>query len=286
MNYLLRNSGAFSSLRRVIISQTRTFAPISRLASTQTVKTTLESAPGVQSASGDSDAILNRNSGPSDENIASNEESPVATSSTPERSAQRRPRHPNYKIPRGIKIGPDNDPLLTYFASHLMRDGHRHKAIRVVANTLNTIHSLTRSAPLPIFQSAIERASPDVKVVSEKRRNKNVMTPHPLGAKQRTGQAIRWIIKASESRKNVKLEQRLAREIIAIIDGSSEVWKLQEQQHLLAMSNRFVIIILSFVFVSLMFVVATGRMPQYGYDRRLYTVAPGIYDIFVVQLGI
>jgi len=145
---------------------------------------------------------------------------------------------PTYQIPRGINVGPVTDPLLTYFSSHIMRDGHRHQATRVVANTLNTIHSLTRSAPLPIFRAAIERASPEIKVVSEKRRNKNVMTPRPLGPKQRTGQAIRWIIQMSEKRKNVKLEQRLAREILAIIEGNSEVLKLQEQQHSLALANR------------------------------------------------
>ncbi|KAF9511083.1 hypothetical protein BS47DRAFT_1347097 [Hydnum rufescens UP504] len=64
------------------------------------------------------------------------------------------------------------------------------------------------------------------------------MTPRPLGPKQRTGQAIRWIIQMSEKRKNVKLEQRLAREILAIIEGNSEVLKLQEQQHSLALANR------------------------------------------------
>lgn len=160
-----------------------------------------------------------------------------------ERNAQRTmPRRirQKYTIPRGIALPPPSDPMLSYFTNLIMKDGKRHQAARQVAETLNNIHIITRSPPLPILREAVERASPEVKVVSQRRRHKNVMTPRPLTAKQRTGQAIRWIIQFSEGRQEYKFEQRLAKEIVAIVNNSSDVLKKKDEVHKLTLANRCV----------------------------------------------
>jgi len=143
-----------------------------------------------------------------------------------------------YTIPRGIALPPATDPILSYFANLIMKDGKRHQAAQQVAETLNNIHIITQSPPLPILREAVERASPEVKVVSQKQRHKNIMTPRPLNAKQRTGQAIRWIIQFSEGRQEYKFDQRLAREIVAIVNGNSDVLKKKDEVHKLALANR------------------------------------------------
>lgn len=79
--------------------------------------------------------------------------------------------------------------------------------------------------------------------MSKKQRNKNVMTPRPLKAKARAAQAIRWIIKASGNRGDHRLEMRLAKEMIAIIKGDSDVLKRKDEAHRLALANRLVYLI-------------------------------------------
>jgi len=56
------------------------------------------------------------------------------------------------------------DPLLQYLSSLIMRDGHRHKANKVVALMLQHIHALTGGHPMDIFRAAVAKASPSVRV--------------------------------------------------------------------------------------------------------------------------
>jgi len=136
-------------------------------------------------------------------------------------------------------IPPRNDPLLEYIANHIMRSGLKHRAQRIVANTLAEIHRLTGASPLPILRSAIFRASPSVRVASMKKGAKTRLVPVPLADKQRTFYAVKWILKQSSNRGEQRLEQRLAKEVIAIIEGSSRVLNQKAEIHKVALANRY-----------------------------------------------
>jgi len=136
-------------------------------------------------------------------------------------------------------IPPRNDPLLEYIANHIMQSGHKHRAQRIVANMLGEIHRLTGANPLPILRSAIFKASPSVRVASMKKGAKTRLVPVPLADKQRAFYAVKWILKQSDNRGEQKLEQRLAREIIAIVEGSSRVLNQKAEVHKVALANRY-----------------------------------------------
>lgn len=137
-------------------------------------------------------------------------------------------------------IPPADDPLLHYLASHIMQHGERHKASRVVTNMLAQIHRLTEAPPLPILRHAIFLASPSVRIKSHKKSAKSVMVPMPLSDRQRTFFAVQWLLNASKSRNERKLEDRLAKEVIRIIEGESDVLKKKTEVHKLAVANRYV----------------------------------------------
>ena len=52
------------------------------------------------------------------------------------------------------------------------------------------------------------------------------------------------MLKASETRGGRTVEERLAREIVLVLNGSSASLKQKEAQHSLAMVNRYVLMIL------------------------------------------
>ena len=142
-----------------------------------------------------------------------------------------------------LDIPPESDPLLAYLTSHLMRDGKRHAAVKRTSRMLLHLHALTRSPPLPIFRQAVFLSSPSIRVVSHKQGGKNVQKPVPLGEKQRTRFAIKWMIAAAERRRGRTIEERLAREALAIIKGTpddNDVLKKKQDIHKLGMVNRFV----------------------------------------------
>ena len=158
--------------------------------------------------------------------IASQQISPVASTS-------------KSKLPPVLNIPPAEDPLLHYLTSSIMKHGRRSKAARVTSRALLHLHSFTRSEPMPLLREAILAASPAVKCLTHRHGAKNVHKPVALGEKQRTRFAVQWILEASNSKPGKTLEERLAREIIAVLEGNSKALAKKMELHRFAMVNRY-----------------------------------------------
>lgn len=94
---------------------------------------------------------------------------------------------------------------------------------------------MTNQPPIPLVRQAIHLASPYVRILQQKGAsfNKNIPVPTPLTDRQRCHQAIAWILRAAERGRNplAKRETRIAREILALIEGESEVFRWVEERH-------------------------------------------------------
>jgi small subunit ribosomal protein S7 len=140
-----------------------------------------------------------------------------------------------------MDIPPAEDPLLRYITSSILQSGRRAKAARITSNMLLHIHAFTRAPPLPIVRQAIVDAAPAVRTLMHKRAGKVTAKPVALSEKQRTRYAIQAILAEIESQPG-RLEIKLAKEMIAILQGTSKVLKKKlEQIHQVAMVNRYVV---------------------------------------------
>jgi len=157
--------------------------------------------------------------------IASQQTSPLASTS-------------KANFPAMLNIPPAEDPLLHYLTSSIMKHGRRSKAARTASRTLLHLHSFTRSEPLPLLREAIFAASPAVRCLSHRYGSKNVYKPIALGEKQRTRFAVKWILEASDGKPGKTLEERLAREVIAVLEGNSKALAKKTELHRVAMVNR------------------------------------------------
>ncbi|KAJ6544023.1 ribosomal protein S7 domain-containing protein [Mycena capillaripes] len=116
-----------------------------------------------------------------------------------------------------INVPPAEDPLLHFLTSMIMKHGERAKARRVVSKTLLYIFTLTRAPPLPILREAVLLASPAIKTVSQTHGAKVVHTPMALNEKHRTHYGLAWLLASSRGRVGRRLEERLAREMVDIV---------------------------------------------------------------------
>jgi small subunit ribosomal protein S7 len=66
------------------------------------------------------------------------------------------------------------------------------------------------------------------------------MKPKALSEKQRTRTAIKNILLASYSRTGKDLAERVARELVGVVNGNSSALDQKESVHKLAAANRFV----------------------------------------------
>lgn len=142
--------------------------------------------------------------------------------------------------PPVLDIPPEEDPLLQFMTNTIMRHGKRKRASHIISRMLLWVHSLTRAPPLEIVREAVLLAAPAVRTMSHTHGGKIVSCPIALSEKQRTRYALKWILKACDNRPGQTLEERLAREIIATVQGTSSVLAEKERVHTFAMVNRCV----------------------------------------------
>ena len=142
--------------------------------------------------------------------------------------------------PPVLDIPPVEDPLLQFMTNTIMRHGKRKRASRTVSRMLLWVHSLTRAPPLEIVREAVLLAAPAVRTMSHTHGGKIIARPIALSEKQRTRYALKWILKACDNRPGQTLEERLAREIISIVQGTSSVLLEKERAHTFATVNRCV----------------------------------------------
>ena len=133
---------------------------------------------------------------------------------------------------------------LHFFPSHLAPISAEAARSRSgpVWNMTEPRRDATNQSPVPLLHRAVFLASPSVKVLNMRKSMKAVPTPRALTERQRTHQAIAWIIKAAEKgrRAGLRRHERIAREVLAILEGNSEVFKWLEEKHKAATLARCV----------------------------------------------
>lgn len=130
------------------------------------------------------------------------------------------------------------DPILEAFVNNLMKDGKKATATRHILEMMEYLSQALHADPLPAVQSAIQSAGPLVLMQSRKKGGKNVAVPIALRAEQSRRRGIISIIETSKKRSDKKLSVRLAKEIIAVLEGNSSTLTRKEEMHRLAMVNR------------------------------------------------
>ena len=175
-------------------------------------------------------------------------DAPAATSAAPT------PLYPNPDVPVNLDemhhhIPPAQDPILHFLATFMMRDGKYAVAAKRVSETLQEIHILTRQPPLPIVRQAVLAASPAVKCLRHRSGGKTLLKPVALNERQRTRAGLAYIFKSvnSDGRAGKRIAQRLARELLAVINGTSSALSLKAEAHKQAMVNRFVLFFFALV---------------------------------------
>jgi len=155
-----------------------------------------------------------------------------------------KPSVPARYTPKGnqhvvLDIPPQEDPLLSLLTSCLMQGGQRHKASKRVSGLLLHLHAFTRAPPLPLFREAVFAVAPALRLVHFRVSAKGYIQPMAISERRRMRTALLWIIAASKARTGETIEERIAREMVAIVNGEETPAVRQKMEtHKTAMQNR------------------------------------------------
>ncbi len=130
------------------------------------------------------------------------------------------------------------DMVLTKFMNNLMIDGKKSVAESIVYNAFDRVETKLKRAPVDVFHEALENIKPSVEVRSRRVGGATYQVPVDVRPERREALAIRWLIKASRSRNENTMEERLAGELVDAVNMRGSAVKKREDVHKMADANR------------------------------------------------
>ncbi|OAL25390.1 hypothetical protein AYO20_10500 [Fonsecaea nubica] len=150
------------------------------------------------------------------------------------------------------------DPVVEQVTRSLMRDGKLSRAQKNMQFILDALRTSSAPptnkdliSPLPLqslplspvayLTAIVDSVAPLVKIRQQRGLlggGASMPIPVPLRLRQRRRTAIQWILTAAEGRREDKLAERVAKELLGVAEGRSSAWEKRARIHKLAISAR------------------------------------------------
>lgn len=148
---------------------------------------------------------------------------------------------PRRRIVAKREVLPDpkfGSKILAKFMNHVMVDGKKSVAEKIVYGALDTVGNKTGSDPLEAFEKALEAIAPMVEVKSRRVGGATYQVPVEVRAERRNALAMRWLVEHARNRGEKDMALRLAGEITDAAEGRGSAVKKREDVHRMAEANR------------------------------------------------
>ena len=138
-----------------------------------------------------------------------------------------------------LKADPVYDSkLVARLINKIMLDGKKSVAERIVYNALDIIAGKTKEDPMVIFENAIKNVRPRLEVRPRRVGGATFQVPMEVDKKRSLALALRWITEAAEDRREYKMQERLANELLDASNHSGSAFTKRENVHKMAEANR------------------------------------------------
>lgn len=148
---------------------------------------------------------------------------------------------PRRRVAAKREILPDpkfGNQTLAKFMNHIMRDGKKSVAERIVYRALDRVQERTGKDPVEAFEKALEAIAPMVEVKSRRVGGATYQVPVEVRPARREALAMRWLVDSARARGEKSMILRLAGEIADASEGRGSAVKKREDTHRMADANR------------------------------------------------
>jgi small subunit ribosomal protein S7 len=148
---------------------------------------------------------------------------------------------PRRRIAARREVLPDpkfGSVILAKFMNHLMVDGKKSVAEKIVYGALNTITERGNADPLKVFEAALDNIAPLVEVKSRRVGGATYQVPVEVRPERRNALSMRWLVEYARGRGEKSMALRLAGEILDASQGRGSAVKKREDVHRMAEANR------------------------------------------------
>ncbi len=144
------------------------------------------------------------------------------------------------RIPKR-KVLPDpmyNSELVAKFINSIMQRGKKTVAQSIVYGAFDIMKEKMNEDPLKLFEKSIETLKPQVEVRTRRVGGANYQIPMPVKTYRQNALAFRWLVAATKARKGKSMEEKLAHELMDVLEGVGGAMKKKEDVHRMAEANK------------------------------------------------
>jgi len=148
---------------------------------------------------------------------------------------------PRRRVVAKREVLPDpkfGNKTLAKFMNHLMRDGKKSVAERIVYGALDRVQERGGREPVDVFEKALEAIAPMVEVKSRRVGGATYQVPVEVRPARRQALAMRWLVEAARKRGEKSMVYRLAGEMLEASEGRGSAVKKREDTHRMAEANK------------------------------------------------
>ena len=148
---------------------------------------------------------------------------------------------PRRRSPEKRKVIPDpkfQDVIVAKFMNHIMKDGKKSVAEKIVYGAFNIVDKDNKTDPVEVFKKALDEVGPVVEVKSRRVGGATYQVPVEVKAKRAQALALRWIMDATRKRKNKTMAEKLYSEIMDASQNKGSAIKKREDTHKMAEANK------------------------------------------------
>lgn len=148
---------------------------------------------------------------------------------------------PRRRSPEKRKVIPDpkfQDVIVAKFMNHIMKDGKKSVAEKIVYGAFNIVDKDKKSDPVEVFKKALDEVGPVVEVKSRRVGGATYQVPVEVRPTRRQALAMRWLVDAARKRNEKSMDQRLAGELSDAAVGKGAAVKKKEDVHKMAEANK------------------------------------------------
>lgn len=148
---------------------------------------------------------------------------------------------PRRRVVAKREVLPDpkfSNKILAKFMNHVMVDGKKSVAEKIVYGALDVVAEKTETEALETFETALDNIAPLVEVKSRRVGGATYQVPVEVRPARRHALAMRWLVEHSRKRGEKSMALRLAGEILDASQGRGSAVKKREDVHRMAEANK------------------------------------------------
>ena len=148
---------------------------------------------------------------------------------------------PRRRSPEKRKVIPDpkfQDVIVAKFMNHIMKDGKKSVAEKIVYGAFNIVDKDKKADPVEVFKKALDEVGPVVEVKSRRVGGATYQVPVEVRPSRRQALAMRWLVDAARKRNEKSMDLRLAGELQDASQKKGSAYRKREDVHKMAEANK------------------------------------------------